>query len=187
MREAYPKLGLTISLIAGGAAILATLSLPLVYFALGYQQLAATLEAEARIYSDTAAVEMAASRRAKAVGPASLKKIVAPPDDTADEMRRIVDPGNRIIVEMGRPLETPLITRAAALNHADEVLGHIEISRSLRPLLVNTGVVGLLGGLLGIAVFISLRVFPLRALRLARQEISERAQTEERLKTSRDR
>lgn len=184
MREAYPKLGLTISLIAGGAAILAALSLPLVYFALGYQQLAATLEAEARIYGDTAAVEMAENRRAKAIGQASLKRIVAPPDDTADEMRRIVDPGNRIVVEVGRPLEAPLITRAAALNHADEVFGHIEISRSLRPLLVNTGGIGLLGGMLGIAVFVSLRIFPLRALRLARQEISERVQTEVRLKTS---
>ena len=57
--------------------------------------------------------------------------------------------------------------RTASLYDSGREVAQLQIQRSLRPLLVSTGVFALLGLALGVAVFVSLRILPLRALRRA--------------------
>ncbi|MHB1025189.1 MAG: hybrid sensor histidine kinase/response regulator [Desulfobacteria bacterium] len=89
------------------------------------------------------------------------------------EARRIFDNRNVLVIQSAEPLDSPVVTRSANLLGAEEaVVGRIEISRSLRPVLIRTGVVMLGGMLLGHVVFIVLRNFPMRMLRRAQESFS---------------
>jgi PAS domain S-box-containing protein len=59
------------------------------------------------------------------------------------------------------------ISRRAPLMDSGKVVGHYEVIRNVRPLLLETAVVGLLGLFLGAMVLLVIRVYPVRALKLA--------------------
>ncbi len=61
----------------------------------------------------------------------------------------------------------PLLTAAYPIMDGTTTLGRVEIARSLRPALLNTAVVGVTSGCLGILMFLLLRVVPLRMLNSA--------------------
>lgn len=95
------------------------------------------------------------------------------PPDEQEEIRRIVDMGNVVLAQTAEGLESPVITRSHALYDAGKIVAHVEISRSLRPFLVNALIMGCIGLGFGAVSFLFLRVFPLRALDEALKSLQE--------------
>ena len=158
---------------AAVVAMIAALSLPLVYFAISYQYQVAALETAAEI---NALIET----RIINVNPEFWRyeevrisdMLERGPGNSQPEVRRIFDSENRVVFETSEILEPPLLTKSDLLYDAGKVVGRFELSRSLRPLLQETGWIALLGLLLGSAVFAVMRIFPLRALRQALESLS---------------
>jgi PAS domain-containing protein len=116
-------------------------------------------------------------------------------ETTLPESRRVVDATGRVIVHSFESTESeahakhteaeeaaeaveaaeaaesldpqhPLaISRTAPLMDSGKVVGHYEVIRNVRPLLLETALVALLGLFLGAMVLLVLRVYPVRALK----------------------
>jgi diguanylate cyclase (GGDEF)-like protein len=181
-----PSLGLSINLIAGGAAILAALALPLAYFVIGYWHHANDLKAEAELCAGIVAREIGANHGLTRARMEAIQQQIAHRLATDDPktFRIIINSENRVIDEFEKPLDQPGMTQTVELKDSGRVFGRFEISRSLRPLLFNTGLFGLLGMVIGATAFNLLRAIPLRSLSTALKEIKARKEMQEHLQRS---
>lgn len=184
-----PKLGLAISLIAGAAAFIVMLTLPLTYFSFGYQEETTAAQTKADLYAGLVNANPDKEQRAKhPTRQARIDRLIellkADPLGGEQEIHRVFDIKSNLIAETRGKLDEPLVTRTAELKNSETPFARIEITRSLRPLLNNTALVGLLGALLGSTIFFVLRIFPMRALHLAANEIKVRRRTESDLQQS---
>lgn len=181
-----PSLGLSINLIAGGSAILAALALPLAYFVIGYWHQANDLKAEAELCAGIVAREIGANQGLSHARLATIQQNIAGRLSTGDPkiFRIIINSENRVIDEFEKPLDQPGMTQTVELKDTGKVFGRFEISRSLRPLLFDTGLFGLLGMVIGATAFYMLRAIPLRSLSTALQEIKARKEMQEHLQRS---
>ena len=165
MANVDPKIARTITWIAGIVAIVVAVALPALYFALSYRSLVAGLTTEAEINARIASAVINENPEMWRFQQLKLEESLSRrPRHGHLEVRRILDNDSKVIAESVDALEAPLITETADLRDAGLTVGRIEISQSLRSLLTKTGVVALLGLLLGCTAFFSLRVLPLRAL-----------------------
>lgn len=89
------------------------------------------------------------------------------------ELRSIISADNEVITTAGEAIAPPLLTVAHNLYDSGIVVGRIEITTSLRPLLARTAVTASISLLLGLAVYLILRLFPLRALATAMRQQHE--------------
>ncbi len=98
--------------------------------------------------------------------------------------RRILWEDGSVVLDVSPRLPFPVVARRAPLFDAGVPVGEIEILMSLRPLALRTGMATFAGVLLGGAVFVALRVLPLRALERSR---AERLRAESALRDSEER
>ncbi|AJE02572.1 putative bifunctional diguanylate cyclase/phosphodiesterase [Geobacter pickeringii] len=89
------------------------------------------------------------------------------------EVRRVLDSQGKIIAESADPLRAPAVSRRHAIYDAGTPVAQIEISCSLRPLLLETTLVAAGAILLGGLGFIILRTIPLRAVQKAHHSLAE--------------
>src|SRR3990172_7157795 len=168
MQTADKRLTLIMSWMAGIAAVAVALAMPLVYYGLSYQHESAALATEAEINARivtqliNANPEMWRFEELRLVELKSRRS-----GEGTKETRRILDARKILIAESAEKLAPPLLMRSEALMDAGVVVGRIEIARSLRPLLMRTVLMAVLASLFGSAVFVIIRIFPLRALRQA--------------------
>jgi PAS domain S-box-containing protein len=166
--------------LAGIVAVVVALSLPAVYFVIGYESADAALEAESDVISRALNQlvidnpEMWAYETVRIQG--LLQERAGP---RPSDFRRVLDQQQDTVAEAGARPTAPMLHRSRAIRDAGRPVGRLEIYRSLRPLMWKTGRFALFGGLLGIAVFYVFRIVPMAALRkalgrLAREK--ERAQ-----------
>ena len=97
------------------------------------------------------------------------------PGNRTPETRSVVDLAGTVVSEVNDPMSWPLIGRSSPVHDAGQVVGDLKIQRSLRPLLTQVAGFGLLGVLLGLAVFAVLKWLPLRALQRARKRLIHEA------------
>lgn len=168
------------SWMAGIAAVVIALGMPLVYFGLSYQHESAALATEAEINARIVTQLINANPEMWRFEELRLVELMSRrPGKGTKETRRILDTRNILIAESAEKLDPPVLMRSEALMDAGVVAGRMEISRSLRPLLMKTVLMAVLGSMLGSMVFFAIRIFPLRALREAfgsLYEEKERAQ-----------
>ncbi|MBF0530254.1 MAG: PAS domain S-box protein, partial [Deltaproteobacteria bacterium] len=90
------------------------------------------------------------------------------------ETGRIFNLKNDIIVRSGNELAPPIITKSSVLRDSGVEVGRIEISRSLRPLMEQTGLIA--GGiaLLVLSVYLLLRALLFRTLNRARNLVEQK-------------
>jgi hypothetical protein len=120
--------------IAGVAAVVVTILLPLGYFAVSYQYLTGSLEAEAEMTSHIITELINANPEQWHYEQLRLEELLARRvRDAHKESRRILDLRNRVIAESRAVLETPLITRGFSLMDSGVTIGTLEISVSLFP------------------------------------------------------
>jgi PAS domain S-box-containing protein len=81
-----------------------------------------------------------------------------------NEIRRVWDAEGNIILQVGKSLRNPVMTSSHEVMDAGRVVGKYEVLRSVRPILIQTGWVAVLGGLLGLAGLWFLKKYPLKTL-----------------------
>jgi two-component system cell cycle sensor histidine kinase/response regulator CckA len=166
--------------LAGIVAVVVALALPSVHFAIGYQSMGSALRMEAEACSRemnriaSANPDMWEFETVRIVGLLGQRF-----EDHAGDSRRVLDSGGNVIAATAEPVPRPALVRSHLIRESGRPVGAVEVSRTLRPLILHTGLFALLGVLLGIAVFLILWILPMAALRralgrLAREK--ERAQ-----------
>ena len=160
--------------IAGLVSVAVALLLPLGYFFVSYQYLSGSLETEAELTSRNITGLINAHPELWQYEQLRLEELLARRmQRNRNEIRRIFDHSNRLVAENGAPLRPPLITRRFDLTDAGTRTGTLEVSATLFPLLVRSGLVALLGLSCGTIIFIALRVLPLRAVTHAEKSLRE--------------
>ncbi|MHB8884527.1 MAG: putative bifunctional diguanylate cyclase/phosphodiesterase [Methylovirgula sp.] len=91
-----------------------------------------------------------------------------------DQFVRLTDNKGAVVAAVGASPAWPVIVRTAPLFDAGRPVGHLEVRRSLRGLLFNTGLLAMLGALLAAGSFVTLRVIPLRAMRKTNAQLRQR-------------
>ena len=157
-----------ITAIAATIAILVALALPAIYFAAGLQAQRAVLHTEAEINARLVTQLINHNPEMWEFESLRLQALLGRrPGDRTPEGRAVFNARNKLIAESRDELDGPEISFPSAVLDAGNPVGRIVITRSLRPLLNGTALMGALGLLLAVGIFVSLRVLPLRALRLA--------------------
>jgi hypothetical protein len=86
--------------------------------------------------------------------------------DAADSnfKKRVVDSSNRTVLDAGDPAAMPTLARRKPVSIAGSTVAYVELEASLQPLMRHSLLVALFSGLLGLGIFFTLRIFPLRVL-----------------------
>ena len=166
MTQLDTKLVSNATWLAGIFAGLIALAVPLAYFSLSYEHQAAAMQAEAEFNAANISRLINANPE---LWQFEEHRLQAPLKDhsttTLPESRRTVDTKGKLIAQNQIKSVGPYILRSADLWDSGTAVGHVEIIRSLRPLLLKTGLASLLGLLLGGVAFMIVRTYPLRALK----------------------
>lgn len=166
-----------ITWLAGLVLGLMVVVFPLGYYLISAKHLQGNLESEAEVNARIITGIINNNPRMWQFEELRLEEYLARrPMGGAQELRRIVNTKNELVAEHADPLQKPYIMRSVPLYDSGAVVGRLEIYRSLRPVIMRTGLIALLMLPLGIGAFIIVRVLPIRSI----------ARSEEALRTSRD-
>jgi two-component system cell cycle sensor histidine kinase/response regulator CckA len=147
---------------------------PLGYFVIAYENEAAVLKTEVLAEATDASQLISANPDYWRFEQHRLEEFLSErPFGEHNEIRRIVDVNHNVIAVSADAIDPPLMTRAHELYDSGAVVARMEVSRSLRPVIIRTLVLLVLGLVLGTGMFVVLRVFPLNALSRALQSIQE--------------
>ena len=180
MNAAARRLAPLIHVVALVLCVFLSLLVPAVYFFVNYSYQTASMEVTAEISTRWVSHLAAEKPESWSLETASLKDfLLREIPSRRMEVRRIVDARGNVITETDGRVVTPMIKRSRDIQSAGRIVGRLEVERSIRPLLVQTLFMAVVGGLLGLVVFMALRIFPLNALSRAEnlfQEARERYQ-----------
>jgi PAS domain S-box-containing protein len=162
------------SRLALAMAIIVVISLPLGFFVLGYQRLSIILETEADANAHFASQIINANPEYWPFEDDRLQEFLSRPlSPAASEVRRIRKLNGELVAQNQDEVRDPVIVRSHDLHDYGKVVGKLEIVRSLRPLLWETALVGVLGGLLIAAIYLLLRRYVLSVREEAQKGLQE--------------
>ena len=165
------KVTSAITWIAGVVAVVVSCALPAIYFVSSYRLQQAVIETETEINAHFASQVINANPALWRFQQTKLEEFLKHRPLQGDrEIRRIIDLERVVIAESADPIAAPSIWRSRDILDAGVTVGEIRIGRSLRPLLYQTAGVGLVAAMLGLCVFVAMRVLPLRTLNRALAE-----------------
>jgi len=177
----------TLTTIAAVIAALVALALPLGYFLTIRHVQNVTLEAEAQgdAHLIQTLIELdPANWRKKA-----LHGRLAHANHGLLDQHQVLDSSGTVLVQVGDEAPWPVLRQELPLHAAGQQVGRLVVTRSLQPALVDAMLAAVTGLLLGAAVFMTLRVLPIRALRSTVDRLSleeeRRRRTEEALHAAR--
>jgi PAS domain-containing protein len=180
------KLTAILSWIAASIALIVAIALPLGYFWLSYQGELKESAVAARLH---AAFVMQAIGAATGEWQRSVEGLIETELSASDlpEQRSIVELSGRIVTSSGPAVEAPTLMQTVPVGTAKGPVGSVVVVRSVRPLLWRTLIVAIFAAALAAAIYLSLRLLPVRALRralveLRRQESRSRELLEEELR-----
>lgn len=172
------NLTVTLGRIATVIAGIVALSLPIGYFGLTYQYQLGAMQSETQFNATLATQIISLNPEMWRFQQVRLQDMID--RDAADtllpERRAILDDKLAVVVSSNETLKQPFITFRSPLYDAGNVVGYFEVSRSYRPLLLDTAWVALIGLVLAFAVYAVLKLLPLRALRSALADLSQSEQ-----------
>jgi hypothetical protein len=87
------------------------------------------------------------------------------PVSLAGDRATVRDAAGNVVLTVGALPDAPLLVRSFPIYDSGRVLGRVEITHSYRAVVFGALAAGLLGVLLGVLVYATLLVLPLRALR----------------------
>ncbi len=164
----------TTTRLAFGISLILALLLPSGYLVMSYERQCAVLETEAEAAASLVSQLISTNPEYWPYEQPRLDGFLSRrPFKTHQEIWRIMDANDIILAQHNDPLERPLVTRSHPLYDSGRVVGRVEISRSMRPYLIKTFGLGLLGLALGAGSFFVFREFPLRALGQALQSLQQ--------------
>ena len=163
-----------VSLVAAVIAAVIAVLLPLGYFATGYQSEVAIVRTEAEINSQLVSEVISVAPTVWEFAPHRLVEVLEKRlRHTEPEIRTVFNASGRLVAESSDEVQRPLLQERIDVHDSTRKAGTLVITRSLLPLIERTAVVTLLGLLLAAAVFLCLRILPLRALRKAVDQLVE--------------
>jgi len=151
---------------------LIVIALPLGFFLLSYQSMAGNLEAEAEDIAEELSQVIAENpgvweyQQIRYMGYLSMR-----PWRGHGEARRVLTKEGKVVAEKSDPLSQPLIMRSAEVYDSGAVVGRLEISRSLRPLLNRAAVITLAVVPLSVAAFLLMHMIPLKAIKSSEESL----------------
>ncbi|MBA4371459.1 MAG: hypothetical protein C0402_01210 [Thermodesulfovibrio sp.] len=161
-------------LIAGIIAVVIVIAIPAGYFAVSYQYLGGSIDAQAELSASAIELLVAANPRMWQFEEVRLQEILERHHEfDVPETRLVRDIRGNIMARIAEPVSPPVIKRSFGIYESGTRVGNIEISRSLLPLAGKTSLVCLGSLLLGIVIFYILSVVPLKAVRGAYHSLEE--------------
>jgi len=152
-------------------AFLVALLFPAGYFVLSYQYALGSLDAEAEINGRLVTGLINQNPEMWRFEHDRLEALLSRrPQSGEPEIRRILDTLGEEVASSGSTLRDPVMSRSQPLMDAGVVVGRIEISRSLVPILERSGLVAVAGLVLGLLVFVLL---PFRAISRAAAQLQD--------------
>lgn len=172
--EAIQKMTRLSKLFALIFSVLISVLPPAGYFFLSYEHQKAVLETEAHMNSILISQIISTAPEYWRYEQLRIGEVLAAhASGKYDEIRSVIDNNNVVIAKSGGKLYSPIITISHDLFDAGFPVARIEIQGSLLPLLKNAVSVGIFSILFGVMIFITLRVFPLRALSITLRSLYE--------------
>lgn len=170
---------------------LVALILPCVYFLLGYQYQAAVLQTEVETNGVLVSQIINSSPEYWRYEQLRFEAILSGYHVLQHgEACRILDTAGTVVAQNAKRIDGPVVVRSHDLYDSGNVVGRIEIGRSLRPLGIKTLAVSFFSIVFGLTVYLALKVLPLRTLsrtlRLLHQEKTMAKEKEEKLSTITD-
>ena len=155
-----------VSQVAFSVALVVLIALPFAYWSFAYRSLSTTLVLEARIKAAALGPLVTANPEVWMHEELRLKELLDKyPFPLVTESAQIYALQGDLVAESGEKPASPALSRSAPLYDFGREAGRVDVNDSLRAVIVGTGIATLLGMLLAGAVFVTLRVVPLRALR----------------------
>jgi two-component system cell cycle sensor histidine kinase/response regulator CckA len=141
---------------------------PLVYFFISYQHIAGSIETEGRISAITIMKIISLDPYGWEFEEERLQDVLSSyPRKGYIEKWRTLNAKGEVIAESPVELEKPSITRSFDLMDTGVVVGRLEISRSMKPLLIKSIMVELFMLPIGIGAFLALYFLPIRTIHRA--------------------
>jgi diguanylate cyclase (GGDEF)-like protein/PAS domain S-box-containing protein len=145
-------------------AVTAAVSLPVGYWTVGHTHTAGVMDFRAKLNAQAVAKYIYTHSALWQFQQVRIAELLEQTGNAGDVRKRVIDTRGKTVIDLGAEVATPTMVRIAPIVVAGSQVGHVEIVASLRPLLQETGLVALLGSLLGVGVYFAVRVFPLRVL-----------------------
>jgi len=168
MKSSHDSVTRITSAIAVVIAVFISIVIPAFYFAVSYQYTGGSMDAQAELTAKAVGGIVMANSQTWRFEEIRLEELLArrhAPD--MPEKRLIRDMQGKIVAQIGESISAPLITRGYNIYDSGSPVARVDLSRSLMPLIIRTGIVGSFSFLFGIMIFVVLRTIPLRAVRKA--------------------
>lgn len=154
-----------ITWLSGAIITLLVIIFPLVYFFISYEYMIGSLETEGHLGSGQIMKIISTNPYDWEFELHRLQEALSDyPRKGFAERWRTLNTKNEVIAESHNELLAPVIKRSFELFDSGVVVGKLEIYRSLRPLLIKTGLLALVMLPIGAVAFLILRFLPIRTL-----------------------
>jgi PAS domain S-box-containing protein len=154
-----------ITWLSGIVAIMVVIIFPIVYFFTSYEFIAGSLETEGKISAQQIMKIIAMNPRAWEYEQERLQVAISNyPRTGYMENWRTLNARNEVIAESLNKMDAPVIMRSFELMDSGIPVGRLEIYRSLRPLLMQSGMIAVFMLPVGIGVFLIIRFLPIRTI-----------------------
>jgi len=159
------RMGRVITWVAAVIAIIVATIVPAAYIGMCWNFEKVDAELSARQYATFVTQAAAASagdwrRDVQGLVDAPLRE----PQTRITEHREVRDVEGRLVTESADAVLAPQIVARAPLLGRDGVFGEVVLQRSMRSLLFEAGAVAAMAATLGLAIYFSLRIWPMRVL-----------------------
>lgn len=180
MTSGNSKVTSIVSRVALLIALAVAFVLPSGYWAVAYSNLSSELDFKAMVKAAALNSMVASSPELWMYAENRLAGLLQREPVPLESERVVVyDEGGQLLAAVGTEPSSPVLRRTHLLHDGARVAGRLEVVDSLRGVLYGTAIAAALGLLLGGAVFVALRTFPLRALRRVTDALFEQKQRAE--------
>jgi diguanylate cyclase len=160
-----------ISAAAGTVALIVALAVPALFLAVAWRGELREVQVSARLQA--AHLEHELQQVSPGMWPELALSHLTPSPDGAPERHRLTDVQGTLITTTTAAVPGPTLAVEAMLLGPGGPIGQLTVTRSMRPLLAQTGAVALVSAALAAAIFAILRLLPMRMLRRAMEALAE--------------
>jgi signal transduction histidine kinase/AmiR/NasT family two-component response regulator len=170
----YIRLKRRVTSLALILAIVTTIALPTIQFATAYHSKTAELNAYTSILTVTLSQHIYTNPKMWDFEQHRVEEKIDRLRHGAykSTQQRVFNRDGDVIAEIGKPLDWPMVTVVRDLSNGVEIVGRLELTASILPIIERGAIMALIGALIGLLVFAVLRYLPLRALMSATRDLS---------------
>ena len=177
MKSSFRKVATVVTRVALVVALAVGIALPVGYWFIAFNDFSNTLEFKAKVKANALVGLIATIPEQWMYAENRLQGLLArEPVPLETEAVEVFDDHGDLVTRAGDVPLPPVLRRSFSLYDGWRITGRVEVSDSLRGIVLATFLAGLVGLLLGCSVFVALRTLPLRALRRVTEDLFEQKQ-----------